>query len=71
MKTAEIKELSTKELLERIEAEAVALNRMEINHSITPLDNVPRYGGDAQIKALRRTIARMKGEVRQRELNNK
>lgn len=65
MKTAEIKELSTKELLERIEAEAVALNRMEINHSITPLDN------PAQIKALRRTIARMKGEVRQRELNNK
>ena len=36
MKTAEIKELSTKELLERIEAEAVALNRMEINHSIPP-----------------------------------
>ena len=65
MKTAEIKELSTKEWLERIEAEAVALNRMEINHSITPLDN------PAQIKALRRTIARMKGEVRQRELNNK
>ncbi len=65
MKTAEIKELSTKELLERIEAEAVALNRMEINYSITPLDN------PAQIKALRRTIARMKGEVRQRELNNK
>ena len=65
MKTAEIKELSTKELLERIEAEAVALHRMEINHSITPLDN------PAQIKALRRTIARMKGEVRQRELNNK
>ena len=65
MKTAEIKELSTKELLERIEAEAVALNRMEINHSITPLDN------PEQIKALRRTIARMKGEVRQRELNNK
>ena len=57
--------MSTKELLERIEAEAVALNRMEINHSITPLDN------PAQIKALRRTIARMKGEVRQRELNNK
>ena len=55
----------TTELLERIEAEAVALNRMEINHSITPLDN------PAQIKALRRTIARMKGEVRQRELNNK
>ncbi|MCD8287927.1 MAG: 50S ribosomal protein L29 [Porphyromonadaceae bacterium] len=65
MKTAEIKELSTKELRERIEADAVALNRMKINHSITPLDN------PMQIKALRRSIARMKCEVRQRELNNK
>ena len=63
MKIAEIRELSTKELAERIEAEAVALNRMEINHSISPLDNL------AQIKLTRRMIARMKGELRQRELN--
>ena len=63
MKIAEIRELSTKELVERIEAEAVALNRMEINHSIPPLDN------PAQIKLTRRMIARMKGELRQRELN--
>ena len=63
MKIAEIRELSTKELAERIEAEAVALSRMEINHSISPLDN------PAQIKLTRRMIARMKGELRQRELN--
>ena len=63
MKIAEIRELSTKELVERIEAEAVALNRREINHSISPLDN------PAQIKLTRRMIARMKGELRQRELN--
>lgn len=63
MKIAEIRELSTKELVERIEAEAVALNRMEINHSISTLDN------PAQIKLTRRMIARMKGELRQRELN--
>ena len=63
MKIAEIRELSTKELVERIEAEAVALNRMEFNHSISPLDN------PAQIKLTRRMIARMKGELRQRELN--
>ena len=63
MKIAEIRELSTKELVERIEAEAVALNRMEINHSISPLYN------PAQIKLTRRMIARMKGELRQRELN--
>ena len=63
MKIAEIKELQTKELVERIEAQEVALNRMVINHSISPLDN------PAQIKQLRREIARMKGELNQRDLN--
>ena len=60
---AEIKELQTKELVERIEAQEVALNRMVINHSISPLDN------PAQIKQLRREIARMKSELNQRDLN--
>ena len=63
MKIAEIKELSTEELVERIAAEKAALNQMEINHSISPLDN------PALIKKNRRTIARMKTELRRRELN--
>lgn len=63
MKIAEIRELSTKELLERVDAEVVALNQKEINHSISPLDN------PAQLKQQRRMIARMKTELRQRELN--
>ena len=65
MKIAEIREINTKELVERIEAEVAGYNQMELNHSISPLDN------PAQIKQLRRTIARMKSELRQRELNNK
>ncbi len=65
MKIAEVRELSTKELLERIEAETISLNQMVINHSITPMDN------PTKIKQLRRTIARMKTDLRQRELNNK
>jgi large subunit ribosomal protein L29 len=65
MKIAEIRELSTKELIERIDADTAALNQKVINHSITPMDN------PAQIKKLRRTIARMKTDLRQRELNNK
>lgn len=64
MKIAEIKELGTKELIERVEAEAIALNQKEINHSISPLEN------PAQIKQSRRMIARMKTVLRQRELNN-
>ena len=63
MKIAEIKELSTKELVERLAAEKAALNQLEINHSISPLDN------PAQIKQKRRTIARISTELRTRELN--
>ena len=62
MKIAEIKEMSTNDLVERVEAEVVNYNQMVINHSISPLEN------PAQIKQLRRTIARMRTELRQREL---
>lgn len=65
MNKAEIKELSTKELTERLEAAEVALNQLEINHSVSPLDN------PAKITQDRRMIARMKTELRSRELNNK
>ena len=64
MKIAEIREIATNELAERIEAEVANYNQMVLNHSISPLDN------PAQIKKLRRTIARMKAELRQRELTN-
>ena len=63
MKIAEIREIATNELSERIEAEVANYNQMVLNHSISPLDN------PAQIKKLRRTIARMKAELHQRELN--
>ena len=63
MKIAEIRELSTKELVERIDAEVAAYDQKVINHSISPSEN------PAQIKLTRRMIARMKGELRQRELN--
>lgn len=63
MKIAEIREIATNELAERIEAEVANYKQMVLNHSISPLDN------PAQIKKLRRTIARMKAELRQRELN--
>ena len=63
MKTKEIKELETKDLTERMEAEVAKYNQMKLNHSITPLEN------PSQIKAVRRDIARMKTELRQRELN--
>ncbi len=63
MKIAEIREIPTNELVERIDAEVTKYNQMVLNHSISPLEN------PAQIKTLRRTIARMKTVLRQRELN--
>ena len=46
MKIAEIREIATNELAERIEAEVANYNQMVLNHSISPLDN------PAQIKKL-------------------
>ena len=63
MKIKEVRELETKDLAERIETEVAELNQMKLNHAITPLEN------PSQIKAARRNIARMKTELRQRELN--
>ena len=58
MKIAEIREIATNELAERIQTEVANYNQMVLNHSISPLEN------PAQIKKLRRTIARMKAELR-------
>ena len=65
MKTSEIKELSTADALERIQAEKDTLLRMKMNHAITPLEN-PQV-----IKRVRRNIARLKTILRQREINTK
>jgi large subunit ribosomal protein L29 len=65
MKNAEIKEITTNDLVERVEAELINYNQLILNHSISPVDN------PAKIKQLRRDIARMKTELRARELNNK
>jgi len=63
MKINEVRQLETKELAERIDAEVAKYNQMKMNHSIAPLEN------PSLIKAARRDIARMKTELRQRELN--
>lgn len=65
MKIAEVRELSDKELSERLDAEKNALNQMVLNHSVSPIDN------PSVIKAKRKTIARIMTEIRQRQLNQK
>ena len=63
MKIKEVRELETKDLAEKIEAEVAKYNQMKLNHAISPQAN------PSEIKVTRRNIARMKSELRQRELN--
>ena len=64
MKIKEVRELSTKEIGERIDTEIASLDQKKINHSISPLDN------PSQIKEQRKTIARLKTELHLRKQNN-
>ena len=63
MKIKEVKELETKDLVEKLENAQAALDTLKLNHTVSPLEN------PSQIKAARRDIARMKTELRLRELN--
>ncbi|MDA3931005.1 MAG: 50S ribosomal protein L29 [Prolixibacteraceae bacterium] len=62
MKNSEIKELTTKELVERIDAEKDKLTRMKLNHAVSPLDN------PITLQEVRRDIARLKTDLRNRQL---
>lgn len=61
MKPQVIRELSTKDLGERLEEEKRQLARLKINHAVSPLDNPTR------IKVARRDIARMIFELSNRK----
>ena len=65
MKTSEIRELSTSDLIERIDTEQTMLVRMKLNHAITPLDNPQK------LKQTKITIARLLTELRKRESEQK
>lgn len=63
MKQEVIKELSTAEIVEKIAEEKLHLTKMKLNHAVSPIENPHR------ISQQRRTIARLKTELRARELN--
>jgi large subunit ribosomal protein L29 len=65
MKTNEIKELTTKELEERIDAEKAFLAKLRLNHAISALEN------PIKIKDTRKNVARLMTELRQRTLTTK
>ena len=57
--------MDTKDLRARLETAEKEYLQTKVNHSISPLDN------PAKITQDRRIIARMKTELRKRELNEK
>jgi large subunit ribosomal protein L29 len=63
MKTSEIKELTNKEIVERLQTEQENLVRLRLNHSVSPLDN------PMKIRESRRNIARLQTILHSRELN--
>ena len=65
MKNNVIIELSTQELQERLTADKMLLNKMKINHAVTPLENPNK------IMEARKDIARIMTELRKRELDSK
>ncbi len=65
MTKEEIKQLSTKDLQDRLVEMEKDYLQLKANHSVTPLDNPAKITHD------RKMIARVKTELRWRELNNK
>ena len=60
MKPSEIRELTNKEIQERIETEQGHLTQLRLNHAVSPLDNPNK------IKVARRNVARLKTELNMR-----
>lgn len=62
MKQEVVKELSTADIIERLEEERKRLTRLKLNHAVSPLEN------PNEIKANRKTIARLETELRRRTI---
>ena len=64
MKTQEIREMAVADLRERIETEKQNLNRMKMNHVISPLEDT------SKIRKAKNDIARMMTILAQKEKQN-
>jgi len=65
MKTSEIKELTKKEIVEKLQVEKENLVRLKMNHAVSPLDN------PMKIQVSKRNIARIQTVLREIELKEK
>ncbi|PHX83116.1 MAG: 50S ribosomal protein L29 [Flavobacteriales bacterium] len=64
MKQKEITQMSVSEINEKLSEEKATLVKLELNHSVSPIEN------PLKIRGSRRTIARMITELRKREIES-
>lgn len=62
MKAIELKDLSIEELKDKLSEKQADLNKMKLNHAVSPLEN------PLLLRTTRRDVARIKTEIRKREL---
>ena len=65
MKQIDIKDLSVEDLTEKFAEQKEVLTKLKLSHSVSPLEN------PMQIKAVRKTVARLNTELRKRQLQAK
>lgn len=65
MKQKEIKDLSVNEIKERLKEEKGQLDKLKLNHSVSPIEN------PLTIRSTRRTIARLETELTKRAKEGK
>lgn len=64
MKQKEITQMSVSEINEKLSEEKATLVKLELNHSVSPIEN------PLKIRGSRRSIARMITELRKREIES-
>ena len=64
MKQEVIKELSTADIVDRLEEEKKHLTKLRMNHAVSPLEN------PHQISENKKTIARLETELRKRAIES-
>lgn len=62
MKASVIRELTDAELQQKLLEETTTLNRLVMNHAVSPIEN------PLSIRTSRKTVARIRTEIRKREL---
>lgn len=63
MRNNEIRELTTKEIKDIVQEQKDQFMKLKLAHAVSPLDD------PSKMKNTRKTVARLKTELRKRELN--